>query len=107
MLQTWVNQSAAVQAATGWNGDNFTYYENGNDYLFTWNLQWAGSTDANEFASVFHDMVNAAGAASTGVDSWYANGRYLTITLNSSQNSTLIACSTVQAATESAYFSFP
>jgi len=107
MLATWLNQSTAAQAAAGWMGDNFTYYENGDNYLFTWNILWASSVDAGEFNTAFQDMVSAAGATQNGTANWFANERYLSITLNSDQNTTLIACSTLQDATLPSYFNQP
>ena len=106
MLATWLNQTTAQQAAAGWAGDNFTYYEKGNDYLYTWNIQWASSLDAGEFSNAFQSMVNATGqAVSNGVDNWSANGRYFTFDWNQGTNSTLVAVSTVQNAVQQSNFS--
>lgn len=106
MLQNHINKTEAQMASAGWRGDNFTYYERGNDFLFTWNIKWDSSCDASEFYVAFHDMANAAGATDQGSCNWVSNGRYLSITLNQDTNSTLIACSTVQAATQASNFSF-
>ncbi len=107
MLATWLEETVAEQSASGWMGDNFTYYENsGDDFLYTWNIQWATKADARQFSVAFHSMVNDTGATQNSDDTWFANGRYLSITLDENQKTTLIACSTVQAATEATYFSF-
>ncbi len=95
MLINWLNESEVQQAAAGWRGDNFTYYENGTDFLFTWNIGWSTSEDANEFATAFQDMVTAAGATYTD-GLWFANDRYLSLTLNAEENSTLIVSSPTQ-----------
>ena len=94
-----------MTASAGWSGDNFTYYERGNDFLFTWNIKWESSGDASNFYAAFHNMANTA--AATGKDNyhWVANGRYLTITWNQNSNTTLIACSNNQAVTLESYFS--
>jgi len=106
MLKNHISQTIAQNASAGWRGDNFTYYERGTDFLFTWNIKWDNSSDASGFYVAFHDMAQAAGATEQGTYNWYANGRYLSITLDQSANSTLIACSTVQAATTASNFSF-
>ena len=108
MLGNWLSQNQTQTASAGWTGDNFTYYQSGNsNYLFTWNIQWNSSSTANSFLTAFHEMVNDAGASSSGNNLWFANGRYLSINLNSTTNSTFIACSTIQAATEPSYFTWP
>jgi hypothetical protein len=105
MFGNWLSKNESVKASAGWGGDNFTYYERGNEYLFTWNIEWDSSCDASEFYVGFHNMVNAAGAAGDDSCHWAANGRYLTIAWNQDSNTTLIACSTNQAATLESYFS--
>jgi hypothetical protein len=105
MLANWINQSEAQQAAAGWGGDNFTYYERGSDYLFTWNIKWDSSCDASEFYAAFNNMMNATGALKENLTDWYANGRYLSISWNQNSNTTLIAVSTDKAAVLSSYFS--
>ncbi|HTY75660.1 MAG TPA: hypothetical protein VMD05_08865 [Candidatus Nanoarchaeia archaeon] len=106
MLKNHVPQAEAQNASSGWRGDNFTYYERGNDFLFTWNIKWDSSSDASQFYVAFHDMAKAAGATDQNNNNWYANGRYLSISLDQSANSTLIACSTVQTATTASNLSF-
>jgi hypothetical protein len=104
MLKNWLSNTEAQKDAAGWAGDNFTYYERGNDYLFTWNIKWATSCDAGEFYVAFHNMMNATGSVDYGSCNWFSNGRYLSISWNQNLNSTLIACSPVQVATQSSYF---
>jgi len=105
MLGNWLSQNEAQRAAAGWAGDNFTYYERGSDFLFTWNIKWDTSCDASDFYVAFHNMVNATGTTGDNSCHWYANGRYLMIEWNQETNTTLIACSTNQAAAQEAYFS--
>jgi hypothetical protein len=104
MLANHINKTEAERTAAGWNGDNFTYYERGSDYLFTWNIGWDTNCDASEFYIAFHSMANAAGATDTGSCNWQVNGRYLSISWNQNQNTTLVACSNVEAATQPSYF---
>ena len=105
MLGNWLSKNESVQASAGWSGDNFTYYERDNDFLFTWKIKWESSGDASNFHAAFHNMANSA--AATGKDNyhWVATGRYLTITWNQNSNTTLIACSNNQAVTLESYFS--
>jgi hypothetical protein len=105
MLDNWLSGNEAQKAAAGWGGDNFTYYERSSDFLFTWNIKWDSSCDASDFYVAFHNMVNATGAAGDDSCHWYANGRYLMIEWNQETNTTLIACSTNQAAAQESYFS--
>ena len=100
MLSNWLPKTEAQNASAGWAGDNFTYYEKGSDYLFTWNIKWDSSCDASDFYVAFHNMVNATGAVDYGSCNWFTNGRYVTISWNQSTNSTLIAVSTIQNATQ-------
>ena len=105
MLATWINKTTAQQAAAGWSGDNFTYYEHGNDYLFTWNIQWGNNPETTEFFNAFQNMMNATKASEDGSNIWLQNGHYLSIDWNQNTNSTLIAVSTVQNAIQQSYFS--
>jgi hypothetical protein len=105
MLKNWLPEEQAKTVSSGWAGDNYTYYERGNDYLFTWNIKWDTSCDASDFYMYFHTMMNATGSVDYGSCNWFSNGRYLSITWNQDQNTTLIAYSPIQAATESTYFS--
>lgn len=104
MLGRWVNASLAQRAAAGWDGDVFSYYERGSEYLFTWNVKWDTSCDASDFYVTFHTMANAAGAVDEGSCNWIANGRYLSITWDQSTNTTLIAGSNAQGVTGASYF---
>jgi hypothetical protein len=107
MLNNWLSGNKSTAAAEGWGGDNMTYYENGNDYLFTWNIVWDSSQNATRFSNAFGDMISATGAMRLNSGPWYANGRYLSIDLNQTRNSTMIACSTVRAAVEPSFFESP
>lgn len=105
MLANWVSQDEAQQAAAGWGGDNFTYYERASDYLFTWNIKWDSSRDASEFYAAFNGMMNATNALKENSTHWYANGRYISVSWNQNLNTTLIAVSTDKAAVLSSYIS--
>jgi hypothetical protein len=104
MLGNWLNQNESQKAAAGWAGDNFTYYERGNEYLFTWNIQWDSSSDASEFYVAFHNMMNATDAAGDNSSHWSANGRYLMIEWNQNSNPILIAVSSNQTTVQESYF---
>ncbi|MEM2103896.1 MAG: hypothetical protein QW717_03290 [Candidatus Bathyarchaeia archaeon] len=94
MLERWV-QSEAVEAAKGWNGDNFTYYERGEDYLFTWNITWDSQDDALQFVKAFQKMMRKTESEEVDANLWQAYGRLLSISW--SDASTIIACSTSDA----------
>ena len=104
MLANWLNKNTAQQASTGWGGDNFTYYERGSDFLFTWNIKWDTSCDASEFYIAFFNMMNATGAIGDGSCLWTAYGRHIYIDWNQNLNTTLVAVSTVQSAVQPTYF---
>ncbi|MDR1993462.1 MAG: basic secretory family protein [Nitrososphaerota archaeon] len=104
MLNHWLNNNQAQNAAAGWGGDNFTYYENGPDFLFVWNITWDSIQDAAKFNQALTDMLNAAQANSQGPNTWFTNGKYLTLTWNPNTASTLILCSTNQTVTLPSFF---
>jgi hypothetical protein len=94
MLNRWLNESQAQQAATGWGGDNFTYYEKNKDFLFTWNITWDSIQDACEFNQAFLGLLNITQTNPQDNNTWFTNGRYLTLTWNPNTEATLIVCST-------------
>jgi hypothetical protein len=98
MLATWLNKTTSTQVASGWAGDNFTYYEKNSDFLFAWNITWSSVAEASQFSQTFSNMMNQTGASVVSSQEWQAYGRYLTFDLNPSGTSTLIACSTVESA---------
>ncbi len=105
MLGNWLSESDAQRATAGWAGDNFTYYERGSEYLFTWNIKWDTKCDASDFYVTFHNMVNATGAArENSCPYWSANGRYVMIEWDQNTNTTLIAGSNNQTAAKASYF---
>ncbi len=106
MLGNWIkDNSQEVQVgAAGWAGDNFTFYEKGDDFLFTWNISWESNVDASEFNQAFLKMMALTGAESLESSQWSSNGRFLTFTWNQSNASTLIACSTNQSAVQPSFF---
>ena len=100
----WISQAEAKQASEGWTGDNFTYYEQGNDFLFTWNIQWETTCDAEEFFVAFNNVLNATGAQKQNCTHWLYNERYLSFTYDPENNTTFIAASNLEKAVLLAYF---
>jgi hypothetical protein len=88
MLDKWISETEAKQAAKGWGGDNFTYYEKDESFLFTWNIAWDSKDDAQEFYFAFKNMMDLTPADKQSDESWFAYEQYLSIQLN--ENSTLI-----------------
>ncbi len=97
MLNTWLPKDQATAATAGWLGDNFTYYENGGDYLFMWNIVWHSQSTAASFSVSFQNMAVAAGSLENINGDWYANGRFLSVS-KKDDNSTHIICSNNEAA---------
>ncbi|WGM89050.1 MAG: hypothetical protein IAX21_08660 [Candidatus Bathyarchaeota archaeon] len=91
MLDHWISTEDAKTAAEGWGGDLFSYYENGDEFIFTWNIVWDSENDANEFYEKFQDMMAETLVTNIDKDCWFEYGRYLRIHLN--ENSTLITSS--------------
>ena len=91
MLDNWLSETDAKNAAEGWGGDLINYYEKDDDFLFTWNIAWDSSEDAYEFYAAFQDMMDKTSADNPTDDCWFAYERYLSIQLN--ENSTLIISS--------------
>lgn len=89
MLDDWLSGDDAEDAAEGWGGDVFNYYENGDeDFLFTWDIVWDSNEDAQEFYVSFQNMLNKTNADKFTDDNWFAYNRYISIQLN--ENSTSI-----------------
>lgn len=91
MLDHWISTENAKAAASGWGGDIFSYYENGEEFAFTWNIMWDSEDDANEFYEIFQEMMDETLANKADNGNWFENGRYLSVQLN--ENSTLITSS--------------
>jgi hypothetical protein len=107
LLGSWLPENQAQTISANWAGDNFTYYQDGgnsSNYLFIWNIQWTSSSSADTFLTAFQNIAKDNQALSEGNNQWFSNERYLSISLNATENSTFIACSTVQAAVQSAHF---
>ena len=107
LLGSWLPENQAQTISAAWAGDNFTYYQDGGNsssYLFVWNIQWTSSSSADTFLTAFQNIAKDNQALSEGNNQWFSNERYLSISLNATENSTFIACSTVQAAVQSADF---
>lgn len=92
MLDNWISETEAEKAAEGWGGDNFTYYEKDDDFLFTWNIAWDSKDDAQEFYFAFQEMMDKTSAEKQTGGYWFADERYISIQWN--ENSTLIKSST-------------
>jgi len=88
MLDHWISAENAKAAASGWGGDIFSYYENGDEFVFTWNIIWDSEDDAYEFYEIFQEMMDETLVDKTDNGNWFDNGRYLSVQLN--ENSTLI-----------------
>jgi len=93
MLDTHLPRDESIEAAEGWNGDNLTFYEKGNDYMFTWRILWDTEEDTDQFSSTFADMMKAVGADSLSANLWKVRGEY--ISFERDELSTLIVGSTL------------
>jgi hypothetical protein len=82
MLDKWLPVESAELAAEGWGGDLFNYYENGDDFLFTWDILWDSNEDANEFYNTFKEMMEKTSVDHLSNDTWQIGERYLSIDIN-------------------------
>lgn len=55
-LKEYIAEDTAVQAAAGWGGDAYAYYEKGIDYLLVVNTFWDTESDAVEFLKAYYDF---------------------------------------------------
>jgi hypothetical protein len=101
MLEKWISSGDAERAAEGWGGDNLTFYERDDEYLFTWNIVWDSMDDANEFYSAFQEMMDRTSAKEEDGNYWFAFGRYISIQWN--ENSTLIVSSDSEATVQQSF----
>ncbi|MCX8150224.1 MAG: hypothetical protein N3D85_01785 [Candidatus Bathyarchaeota archaeon] len=104
MLAKWLPLEDAKAASSGWGGDKLTYYERGNEYLFTWRIGWDTQYDACEFFVAFNFMMNNTAAVKDRFCYWHINERYLSVGWDQSTNTVLIACSNNQLAAQQSYF---
>jgi len=95
MLENWISEGDASEAAKGWGGDVSSYYELGDEFLFTWNIVWDTVDDAHEFDLAFQDMMYKTSAEKHNCNYWESNGRYISIHCNGDQ--TLIVSSSDEA----------
>ena len=102
MLDKWISETEAETAAEGWGGDNFTYYERDDDFLFTWNIVWDSKDDANEFYLAFQNLMYKSSAEKHNCSYWSAYGRYISIQWN--ENSTLIISSANETIVQQQFF---
>jgi hypothetical protein len=95
MLEDWISEGDASEAAKGWGGDVFSYYELDDEFFFTWNIVWDTVDDAHEFYLAFQDMMYKTSAEKHNCSYWEANGRFISIDWNGDQ--TLIVSSSDEA----------
>jgi len=95
MLKTHLPTGESAEAAEGWNGDNFTYYEKENDYMYTWRILWDTEEDTAQFSGTFADMMKAVGADRLAMNLWKFRGEY--ISFKRERLSTLIVGSTTMS----------
>jgi len=95
MLEIHLPTNESAKAAEGWNGDNFTFYENGNDYMFTWRILWDTEEDAVQFSGTFSDFMRALGADRLAMNLWKVRGEY--ISFKRDRVSTLVIGSTIMS----------
>jgi len=102
MLEDWISEGDALEAAKGWGGDVFSYYELDDEFFFTWNIVWDTVDDAHEFDLAFQDMMYKTSAEKHNCSYWEANGRYISIHWNGDQ--TLIVSSSDEALIQQDFF---
>ncbi|MQY62233.1 hypothetical protein GH146_02955 [archaeon] len=102
MLDKWISETEAENAAEGWGGDIINYYEKDDDFLFTWNIVWDSKDDANEFYLAFQNLMYKSSAEKHNCSYWSAYGRYISIQWN--ENSTLILSSANETIVQQQFF---
>ncbi|MCL1970524.1 MAG: basic secretory family protein [Candidatus Bathyarchaeota archaeon] len=91
MLNHWLNDvNQAQKIAAGWNGDTLTYYEKGNEFLFTWSINWDSTQTASAFSQAFNNMINLTQA--TPQSQCNTSNRHITLIWDSNTTTTLITC---------------
>jgi hypothetical protein len=101
-LNNWIPEKEAEEAAKGWGGDNLSYYEKDDEYLFTWNIVWDSNEDAHEYYIAFQKMMNETLTEKENDSHWSVEGRYISIQWN--ENSTLIIGSTNETIVQRPFF---
>jgi len=56
ILKEHIDVQTAAEAAQGWGGDSYGYYEKGDNYLFLMNTFWDTQEDAAEFFEAYYDF---------------------------------------------------
>jgi hypothetical protein len=56
ILKEHISSEKAAEAAEGWGGDTYGYYQKGEDYLFILNTFWDTEEDAKEFYEAYYDF---------------------------------------------------
>lgn len=80
VLDAWISSEEAEEAAEGWGGDRFAYYEKNDQYLFVWKISWDSEKDALEFHDAWTRMMEALGAKEIGPYLWSVRHRYVQLT---------------------------
>ncbi len=75
-LASHVLDSAAFNAASGWDGDRLTIYRNGEDFKWRWKIGFDTVNDANEFYIAAALMLNKLGTK-TSESSWVIGEPYV------------------------------
>jgi len=84
VLGTWIPLEDAAEAAEGWGGDRFTYYEKGERYLFVWEISWDSEEDAAEFHDAWSRMMKTLDSEEIREDLWAVQQRYFQLTTEGS-----------------------
>lgn len=56
LAKQYLGPEAAAEIATGWNGDRFIAYRNGDDVAFIWATLWDSVNDAREFSDGYRKI---------------------------------------------------
>ena len=75
-LASHVLDSAAYNAASGWDGDRLTIYRSGDDFKWRWRIGFDTVNDANEFYIAVSLMLNKLGTK-TSDSSWEISAPYV------------------------------
>jgi hypothetical protein len=91
-LATELSSSAAASAASGWGGDHFIVYQNGDQLAWALRIVWDTPTDRSEFYDFYYDYANARSGTPMDNDCWQdADGTLCLFTTAAAGQDTLIA----------------
>ena len=57
MLENYIDSTFASDAAEGWGGDHYYYYENENEFLSILTIEWDTRSDASEFNTIYNNFM--------------------------------------------------